>query len=251
MSDDVTKKRNEQLNELFGAPLGATGDFPDGQLDDTDRGGLNLGIKDYEGYVVMVFGNGYVAFSPQQALEVANALHQEAFQAALNVMESNGKCKTPVDFKDIDRGVALLINGHSAFYRRVRDFQQRNMRIAKETRKKLNEKAQDIDIDIEDVDDEGVIESGPNGWSVQLDERGTYLLGGGRTLLFTFYEAVEVGMWLLWDSFIYYLKLDDKKKDPMRTDKIIGVIEAIKQRLSSIQILRPNPATQQQKGVLN
>jgi len=62
--------------------LGATGDFPRGQLNEDDEGGLMLGIGyDSEDNVVRIdFGKSvaWLAFPPDQAVEFAQAILKKA-----------------------------------------------------------------------------------------------------------------------------------------------------------------------------
>ena len=62
--------------------LGATGEYPDGKLNDTDEGELCLAIGRRNGLVSMQFGKpiAWFSFPPTQAREMAQALltHAEA-----------------------------------------------------------------------------------------------------------------------------------------------------------------------------
>ena len=76
------------LKELFRkeaekAGLGATGKFPEGQLDDTDEGELRLGVAAYKGKVVINFGKpiAWFAMTPEQADTVADMLRSKASEA--------------------------------------------------------------------------------------------------------------------------------------------------------------------------
>jgi hypothetical protein len=60
---------------------GATGDFPDGKLDETDEGGLAFGVgHDAQGYVRIDFGKpvAWMAMPAAQAVELARLLLRHA-----------------------------------------------------------------------------------------------------------------------------------------------------------------------------
>jgi len=74
--------RQELVNSLLSSPLGATGEFPEGKIDDSDQGELALGIKvDHEkNVVIMNFGTRvvWVGIPKEQALEMGQSLIDKA-----------------------------------------------------------------------------------------------------------------------------------------------------------------------------
>jgi hypothetical protein len=60
--------------------LGPTGEFPDGKLDETDEGELQIGITHREGQVILAFGKSiaWLGFPPAQARAMAAAFLQHA-----------------------------------------------------------------------------------------------------------------------------------------------------------------------------
>jgi len=62
--------------------FGPTGDFPRGKVDESDEGGLQVGITyDKESdTVVIVFGKSitWIGFGPEQAIEFANLIIERA-----------------------------------------------------------------------------------------------------------------------------------------------------------------------------
>lgn len=66
-----------------GKPLGATGQFPGGKLNTDDEGELRLAIGDVDGKVLLDFGKPihWIAFDPDQALEIARTLVKHAGEA--------------------------------------------------------------------------------------------------------------------------------------------------------------------------
>ncbi len=55
---------------------GPTGDFPEGQLNEDDEGGLNIGIGDDKGNLVLYFGKpvAWIGMPPENAIELANLI---------------------------------------------------------------------------------------------------------------------------------------------------------------------------------
>jgi hypothetical protein len=62
------------------APLGATGQFPEGKLTEVDEGEVRIGITDLDGKVVVDFGKptAWIGFNPDQADDVARAIAARA-----------------------------------------------------------------------------------------------------------------------------------------------------------------------------
>lgn len=63
--------------------LGATGEFPQGQISEDDEGGLQLAVGVHEGSVFMDFGKNisWFAFNAQEALDLASVLIEKARMA--------------------------------------------------------------------------------------------------------------------------------------------------------------------------
>jgi hypothetical protein len=63
--------------------FGATGKYPDGKLSPDDEGELQFGITNSNGQVIINFGKpvAWLAFGPQQARELADAIIKHADQA--------------------------------------------------------------------------------------------------------------------------------------------------------------------------
>lgn len=68
-----------------GPQLGATGQFPDGQLSDNDEGEIMIGIAVYRGRVLINFGKPVqgVGLTPEQAEHIGRDLLNKAREAAL------------------------------------------------------------------------------------------------------------------------------------------------------------------------
>jgi hypothetical protein len=62
--------------------LGATGDFPQGKLNDDDEGGLRIAISTDQGNVAVYFGTpvSWFALPPDAALDMAEALRHHAME---------------------------------------------------------------------------------------------------------------------------------------------------------------------------
>lgn len=56
--------------------IGATGNFPDGKLNSSDEGEIQIGIKQIDGRVVMNFGKPieWIGFTKEQAVQIAESL---------------------------------------------------------------------------------------------------------------------------------------------------------------------------------
>lgn len=73
--------------------MGATGDYPEGSqnaIDETDEGGLRVGIVAHEGNVLINFGKkiAWVGLPPDAAIEFANSIIAGAKQALDNTTKS-------------------------------------------------------------------------------------------------------------------------------------------------------------------
>lgn len=68
---------NKQAKELN---LGATGEFPDGQISPDDEGEIQIGITHHNGQIIMNFGKSvrWLAFDPKLAKQIAESLRQHA-----------------------------------------------------------------------------------------------------------------------------------------------------------------------------
>lgn len=66
------------------APLGSTGEFPRGNLEEGDKGALRLGVTVYRGTVIMAFGESveWIGMTPATARELAQILLLRADAAA-------------------------------------------------------------------------------------------------------------------------------------------------------------------------
>jgi hypothetical protein len=71
----------EEMKKALG--LGPTGDFPEGQLNPVDEGGLKLAVGVEDGKVVIHFGKpvAWVGFSAQQARELAETIRKHSYKA--------------------------------------------------------------------------------------------------------------------------------------------------------------------------
>lgn len=81
LSDELQRYLGKAQDDLA-QKLGATGNFPEGQLTSTDEGELALGVTAYKGKVVMQFGKpiAWLGMSPEQARALALLLRQHANQ---------------------------------------------------------------------------------------------------------------------------------------------------------------------------
>lgn len=79
---DELRRHIQQAHANLAQQLGATGNFPGGQLTSTDEGELALGVTAYKGKVVMQFGKpiAWLGMSPEQARALALLLRQHANQ---------------------------------------------------------------------------------------------------------------------------------------------------------------------------
>lgn len=70
------------LNELnAGGKVGATGNFPEGKLDETDEGEIGFGIATYNNEIIISFGEkpiSWIGLTKEQALGLAEYLHNKA-----------------------------------------------------------------------------------------------------------------------------------------------------------------------------
>jgi hypothetical protein len=80
---DVGYLTGLSLQLLRGPRLGPTGDYPDGRLDASDEGGLQIAITTYKGKVVLAFGGpvAWVGLGPELARDVASTLQARALSA--------------------------------------------------------------------------------------------------------------------------------------------------------------------------
>lgn len=60
--------------------IGPTYDFPEGKLDSTDEGGLDIAVSTYKGNVRIDFGKSvtWIAMGPALAKEIAHSLMRQA-----------------------------------------------------------------------------------------------------------------------------------------------------------------------------
>lgn len=83
MSDESRKHFRKMMEGLTGVEqLGATGQFPQGQIHPTDEGELKMAIGHAAGKVFIDFGKptAWIGFDKTQALAVATALLDHAKQ---------------------------------------------------------------------------------------------------------------------------------------------------------------------------
>lgn len=68
--------------------LGPTGDYPHGKLGRDDEGGLNIGITNRDGAVVVHFGTPVAWFGmpPEQAIEFAKTIMKHAGAKKITVI---------------------------------------------------------------------------------------------------------------------------------------------------------------------
>lgn len=76
---EIMAKMAEMFNRRIGGDLpllGATGQFPEGQLNDDDEGEIRIAIGSTEGKVVMDFGKpvAWIGFTPEQARDASELL---------------------------------------------------------------------------------------------------------------------------------------------------------------------------------
>jgi hypothetical protein len=93
--DAQTAERMRELSEALGrdrakdlhrkASIGATGEFPAGQLSKDDEGEIAFAVGSRGGKVVLDFGDpvAWVGMDPQQAIALANTLINHAKKARL------------------------------------------------------------------------------------------------------------------------------------------------------------------------
>jgi len=70
------------IEEAARCDLGATGKFPDGQLQDDDEGELRLGVIAHNGHVIINFGTpaAWLGLSKDDAMRLAEAIVKAAGQ---------------------------------------------------------------------------------------------------------------------------------------------------------------------------
>lgn len=73
-------KKEQEIFKEMGEPLGGTGQHPAGKLTQLDHGELRLAITRKDDKVIINFGEpvAWIAFSPEQALDLANLLISRA-----------------------------------------------------------------------------------------------------------------------------------------------------------------------------
>jgi len=79
------------LDRLGDRPLGPTGEFPKGKLNESDDGGLNIAVGAEGENVVLHFGSSvnWIGFGPDEADAVASALNHYAQKIRESKMKSN------------------------------------------------------------------------------------------------------------------------------------------------------------------
>lgn len=76
---------DSKIREVIGKPLiGATGEHPEGKLNQDDEGGIQFAIGVKDGKVVIDFGNpvSWLGMNPGDALKLAESLIARAREAA-------------------------------------------------------------------------------------------------------------------------------------------------------------------------
>jgi hypothetical protein len=84
MSEKMRGEMNEQIQKLARElELGATGQHPQGQLDETDEGEIRLGVTSKDGKVVIAFGKpvAWFGMDPRQARALAESIRQASYRA--------------------------------------------------------------------------------------------------------------------------------------------------------------------------
>lgn len=91
------------IPEDFMKQLGATGQFPNGKIDENDEGEIKIAIGSKSGTVFIEFGTSvrWIGFTPQQARQVAATIIEHANMAyeighsveAMEVCEATNKQK--------------------------------------------------------------------------------------------------------------------------------------------------------------
>lgn len=81
IDNETIRKLLQQQREALG--LGATGRFPEGQLDDHDEGEINFAVSSYQGKVILDFGKAvhWLGMDPAQARLLARSLMSHATNA--------------------------------------------------------------------------------------------------------------------------------------------------------------------------
>ena len=76
----LENKLNYKPNEYKPTDLGATGDFPDGKLNEYDEGAVKLAIGNNDGHVIIDFGTPVVwmGLKPNEAVSMAQSLIKQA-----------------------------------------------------------------------------------------------------------------------------------------------------------------------------
>ena len=74
--------RQKLINSLLANPLGATGNFPDGKLNENDQGelALSIGIDREKNVIIMNFGTqvAWIGIPKQQAIEMGEGMIKRA-----------------------------------------------------------------------------------------------------------------------------------------------------------------------------
>lgn len=81
MPADQSKRLNDLLNQdKTASSLGATGNFPDGKLNENDEGEIMVGITSAEDRVILNFGKPvhWIGFTKDQAKQIAESLLKHA-----------------------------------------------------------------------------------------------------------------------------------------------------------------------------
>ncbi len=79
----LPKEASELVEKLAAEAPGPTGKFPDGKLNENDKGELTLTIGQKNGKVIVDFGISvaWIGFTPDQAFSIALALAEKAAEA--------------------------------------------------------------------------------------------------------------------------------------------------------------------------
>jgi hypothetical protein len=81
VTDKLDKRLGNHLTKLSQhESFGATGEFPQGKLNEDDEGEIRLGVSNFKGKVVMNFGKSiaWIGFDAEQARKIAEILLKHA-----------------------------------------------------------------------------------------------------------------------------------------------------------------------------
>ena len=106
------------LRECQGEYVGATGEFPDGKLKESDDGGLHFAVGHTDGKVVVDFGTptAWIGMEPEQAVELAECLLSHARYCSEMVLMNELKLNQPdrkIEVETSEEQLAQWVKGNS------------------------------------------------------------------------------------------------------------------------------------------